>query len=115
LRRIKNELIFLSADAPADPVQEIERLPFTDQTIRTVRVFADPGGSPTSLDVRVNRIEIRSEEIATGVPQHVQRGWGWAWLWIIVPVSGGTLVLLVWRAYRRQEPLKQSLQRARKR
>jgi hypothetical protein len=111
LRRTKNELIFLSADAPADPSQEIERLPFTDQTIRTLRVFVDPGGSPTSLDVRVNRIEIRAEEIATGVPQHMHRGWGWEWLWVVVSVSGGTLVFWVWRAYRRQEPLKQTDQR----
>ena len=106
LRRIKNELIFLSANAPADPLQEIERLPFSDQTIRTVRVFADPGGSPTALDVRVNPIEIRAEEIASGIPQHAQRGWGWRWLWVVVPLASGALVLRILRAHRRQEPLK---------
>jgi hypothetical protein len=87
LRRIKNELIFLSANAPADPLQELDRLPFSEQTIRTVRVFVDPGGSPTALDVRVNQFEVRAEEIASGIPQHTQRGWGWRWLWVVVPIA----------------------------
>jgi hypothetical protein len=106
LRRLKNELIFLSASAPTDPLQEVDRLPFSDRTIRTVRVFADPGGSPTVLDVRINLLEIRAEEIASGVPQHVQKGWGWRWLWGVIPIAGGALGLRIWRAHRRQEPLK---------
>ncbi|HTU91097.1 MAG TPA: hypothetical protein VMF69_13550 [Gemmataceae bacterium] len=100
LRRIKKELIFLHADAPADPLQEVDRLSFTDRTIRTVRVFADPGGSPTAVDVRVSQIEIRAEEIAAGVPQREQRGWGWSWLWAVVPVVSGVLVFWFRRTVR---------------
>ncbi len=101
LRRIKNELIFLSADSPTEPLQEVDRLPFTDRPIRAVRVFADPGGSPTALDVQVRQIEVRAEEIASGVPQSEQRGSGWGWLWIIVPLAGGVLVFWAWRTHRR--------------
>ena len=85
LRRVQNELIFLSADAPADPLREIDRLPFTDRTIRAVRVFADAGGSPTAVDVRLRQIDIRAEEIADGVPQREPRQWSWAWLWVSCP------------------------------
>ncbi len=101
LRRVKNELIFLSADAPPDPLKEIDRRTFSDRTIRTVRLFADPGGSPTAVDVRVRQIEIRAEEIAAGVPQSEPRQWTWAWLWAVVPAAGGALVLWKWRADRR--------------
>lgn len=103
LRRLKNELIFLSADNPASPLREIARLPFTERTVRTVRVFVDPGGSPTSVDVRVSQIAIRAEEIASGVPQPEQKGWNWGWLWAVVPLAGGALMFWVWRAYRRSD------------
>jgi len=102
LRRVKNELIFLSADAVDGPLQEIDRLPFTERTIRAVRVFADPGGSPTALDARMSHIEIRAEEIALGVPQREQNGGGWRWLWAIVLVAGGALGLWIWRSHRRK-------------
>lgn len=97
LRRVKNQLIFLRADAPTDPLTEVERLPFTDRPIRTVRVFADPGGSPTALDVRVSQIEIRAEEIASGVPRSEQRAGGWGWLGAVMLVAGGALVYWIWR------------------
>src|SRR6185437_7201382 len=101
LRRVKNELIFLLADTPDDPLKEIERLPFTDRTIRAMRVFADPGGSSTAVDVRVRQIDIRAEEIAGGVPRTEPKQWSWAWLWLLVPAIGGVFVFRTWRARRR--------------
>jgi hypothetical protein len=106
LRRIKNELIFLRADSATDPLQEIDRLSFSDRTIRTVRVFADPGGSPTAVDVRISQIEIRAEEIAAGVPQLSRKGWGWGWLWGLGSSACGALVFWIWRSRRRRELLK---------
>jgi hypothetical protein len=101
LRRVKNELIFLKADTSDSSLQEIDRLPFTERTIRAVRVFADPGGSPTALDVRVSAIEIHAAEIASGVPRSEETGWSWGWLWPLVVAVGGTLLFWVWRAQRR--------------
>jgi hypothetical protein len=100
LRRVKNQLIFLSADAPSDALQEIDRLPFTDRTIRAVRVFADAGGSPTAVEIRVRQIDLRAEEIASGVPQSEPRQWRWAWLWAVVPAAGGALLFWAWRVHR---------------
>ncbi len=101
LRRLSNELLFLSADTPTEPLREIDRLPFTDRTIRAVRVFADSGGSPTAVDVRVGQIEIRAEEIASGLPKREPKQWSWTWLWVVVAVAGGGLGLWTWRARRR--------------
>lgn len=106
LRRVKNELIFLRADSPTESLEEVDRLPFTDRTIRTVRLFADPGGSPTAVDVRLRQIEIRAEEIASGVPQLEPKSASWGWLWAVVSVAGGALGFRVWRVHRRQEPQK---------
>ncbi|HTU93408.1 MAG TPA: hypothetical protein VMF69_25225 [Gemmataceae bacterium] len=99
LRRVKNELIFLSAEIPDGPLREIDRLPFAERTIRTLRVFAESGGSSTALDLRVSNMEIRAEEIASGVPRREQRSWGW--LWTVVLAVSGALLFWVWRARRR--------------
>lgn len=102
LRRIKNELIFLSADDPEVPLQEIDRLPFTDRTIRAVRVFADPGGSPTAVEVRLGRLEIHAEEIASGVSRLEDKGGRWLlWVGIAVLLGGGALAFWFWRRRRK--------------
>jgi hypothetical protein len=95
LRRVKKELIFLAADTPTGELQEIERLPFTDRTIQAVRFYADPGGSPTAVDVRIRQIEVHAEEIAGGVPLRDQGGWSVWWL-LLGPVAAGVGVLLLW-------------------
>src|SRR5262249_32231296 len=69
LRRVGKELVFLTADAPDAELEEVDRLPFTDRTIRAVRLFADDGGSATAVDVRLKDIAIRAEEISGGLPQ----------------------------------------------
>lgn len=104
LRRIGNELIGLTADSESDPFQEIGRLPFTDETIRTVRLFADPGGSPTVVDVRLRRIEMRAEQVTGGVAEKdVVSYW-----WVPVLIVGLILTFcagigwLLWREYRKQ-------------
>jgi hypothetical protein len=101
LRRVKKELIFLATDDPAAEPEEIERRPFTEGTIRAVRLFADAGGSPTALHVRASEIQMRAEEITGGVPRREAGGWGWRWLWVLAPVGGVGLLIWGWRAYRR--------------
>lgn len=97
LRRIKKELIFLAADEGGE-LQEIKRLPFTDETIRTLRLFADQGGSPTMVDVLVRQIEIRAEEITGGVAERDARTSAWWWLPAAIPACAA---LLLWRWRRR--------------
>ncbi len=68
LRREGKELVFLAADGPNAALEEVDRVPFSTGTIRAVRVFADTGGSPTALDVRVRDLQVRAEQIAAGAP-----------------------------------------------
>lgn len=99
LRRVKQELIFLTADDPAGPLQEMERLPFTDKTIRAVRFFADPGGSATAIDGRVRDFKVQAEEITGGIPERDKGGSSWWWLWIVFPVCG-LGIFWFWRSRR---------------
>jgi hypothetical protein len=104
LRREGKELVFLAADGPKAELAEIERLPFTAENIRAVRVYADPGGSPTAVDVQVSEMQARAEQIARGVPRRPESpGWG-HWWWVMAGVAGVVGVVLLgrlWRAYRR--------------
>jgi hypothetical protein len=104
LRRVGKELIGLMADGESDPLQEIGRLPFTDETIRAVRLFADPGGSPTVVDVRLRRIEMRAEQITGGVAEKDVVSYWWVPILVVVlilTVCAGVGWLL-WREYRKQ-------------
>jgi hypothetical protein len=99
LRRVKKELIFLAGDEAGD-LREIKRLPFTDATIRTVRLFADQGGSPTTVDVLIRQIEIRAEEITGGVAKVDARTSAWWWLLSLIPLGGG---ILLWQSRKRRQ------------
>ena len=99
LRRIKKELIFLASDTPTGELQEMERLPFSDHTIQKVRVYADPGGSPTALDVRLWRIEVRAEEMTGGIPdlQPSEPIRWWIWALLMVAAVGSLALFRRWR------------------
>ncbi len=96
LRRERTELICLTADGAADLTEQC-RIPFTAETVRKVRFFADPGNAPTNLDARLTKIHLRAEEITTNIPLSEASGWGW-WL------TGAALVLVAaaaaWLVYR---------------
>lgn len=90
LRREKAEVICLGADGPTAGPKELARLPFVNATVRQVRVFADPGGSDTAVDVRLTQVKVRAEEIAGGVPKlEPSTGFNW-WL-----AGGGCLAATV--------------------
>lgn len=99
LKRVKKELIFLASDDPGTEGKEIDRLTFTDRTIRAVRLFADPGGSPTAIDARVNKIDVRAEQITGGVPEKEKPRTQWWWLAAFPAIGAG---VLVWRWRRRR-------------
>jgi len=78
----------LPPDGPTAELTEVHRFPFTDETVRGVRFFADPGGSPTALEARLGDMVVRAEEITPGIPKRDQEGFHWLW-----PAIGGTVVL----------------------
>jgi hypothetical protein len=102
LRRTKRELIFLAADEGAE-FQEIDRRPFTEETVRAVRMFADPGGSPTAVEVRFKLVEIHADEITGGVADRDMTTSGWWWLLLLIPGAGvAGLLFFLWRMRWRQ-------------
>jgi hypothetical protein len=102
IRRIKKELVFLATDAPGGELNEIGRMPFTDRTIRPMRIFVDPGGSPTAIDARVSQIDVRAEEISGGRTVVGPRSYASLW-WLAVPVGGVIVVYGAWRRWRKDE------------
>jgi hypothetical protein len=100
LRRINSELIFLAGDGPEGELQELDRLPFPDRTVRTMRLFGSPAGSASGVDVRIREIRIRAEEITGGVTEKVANAWNWWWFLVLVPILGFVL-FWVWRRHLR--------------
>jgi len=99
IRREKTELICLASDKPGADLAEIGRFPFTDTTVRKVRLFADSGGSPTPIDARFFDFKVRAEEIAGGIVQReVTGGLGW---WITAGVITTLVIGVV--VYRRRK------------
>jgi hypothetical protein len=92
-RRDKTDLVCLAADGKGE-LKELCRLPFTAGTVRQIRLYADPGGSPTSLDVWVGGLRVQAQEITGGFPKLEQRG-GVGWWPVVIGLcvaSGGALV-----------------------
>ena len=67
LRRESTEIVCLTADDDGE-LEERCRIPFSNGTIRKVRVFADPGDSATSLDASLSKIEIKAGAISAKIP-----------------------------------------------
>ena len=100
LRREKKELICLVADKPGADLVELCRVPFGDNTIRKVRIFADSGGSSTALNARIGSIKILAEEITGGLPKREKGGRWWWWLGGAVLLCAGIATYVIyWRRH----------------
>jgi hypothetical protein len=97
IRREKKELVCLVADQPSAEPFEVCRIPFTDATIRKVRIFADSGGSPTSMDARISAIKIQAEEITGGIPKRDRGGGRLGWLGVAALLVVGAVGCVVYR------------------
>jgi hypothetical protein len=100
-RREKKELLILTADGMGELIEQ-ERIPFTTETVRKGRFFADPGGVRADLNVRLSNIVFRAAEITTDVPLSEQEGTNW-WLIIIGLVMVGVVAALVTRHIRQRD------------
>lgn len=104
LRREKGEAVALVTEGSGEPPHELCRVPFTEDTVRHLRLHADPGNSQAALDVRLGGLFVRAEEITGGIPQK-EAGGGWSW-WVVGAAAGGAagLALLIiygkWRKAR---------------
>jgi hypothetical protein len=97
IRREKDELVCLAADGPKGEPRELHRQPFTTATVRQVRLFADAGGSPTAMDVRLSRLRVRAEEITGGFPTAEKpRQIPW-WLIVALGFAGVAVALFLVR------------------
>jgi hypothetical protein len=93
LRREKNELVFLASDDLAREVQEIGRLSFTPDTVRSVKLFGDAGEAGVAVHARLGQVRVRAEEITGGVPESERKASTWRWLAVTLIVA---IVFLHW-------------------
>ena len=86
-RREKDVIVCLAADSIRFEPHELVTIPFVPGAIRPVRIFADSGGAPTALDVRLTNFQIRAQEITGGIPEIGNSNFAYLG-WIIVGVAG---------------------------
>jgi len=101
LRREKAEILCLASEKEGEDPAEVGRFPFTDTTVRKIRLLADPGGSPTGMDARLFDFKARAEEITGGTPERELAG-GWGWWITIGAVLAFALAFLGYRRRRAQ-------------
>jgi hypothetical protein len=95
LRREKDEVLCLVADG-TDTLEELDRIKFTKASIHQVRLFADPGNSPTLVDARLTQIRFRAEEIQSDIPESERSStWLW-WLAASLLVLGVAALVGIW-------------------
>lgn len=95
LRREKDEIVLRVADKPFGEAIELYRVPFTETTIRSLRVYADSGGSPTIVDGRITNLTATAAEITGGIPERDRDEFP-IWVIILSIVLAIILGLLVW-------------------
>jgi hypothetical protein len=96
-RREKDSIVCLAADTTKGELRELVTVPFMAGTIRPIRLFADAGGSPTALDVRLTHFHLRGQEVTGGIPEignagYAFLGWSLAGVAVILGLMG-----LLWR------------------
>lgn len=94
LKREKAELVCLASEKADEEPAEVGRFPFTDTTVRKIRLFADPGGAPNAIDARLFDFKARAEEITGATPEReLAGGYGW-WLTVgaLLAVGVGYLI-----------------------
>jgi hypothetical protein len=69
LRREESDVTCLVADGNSEEYETMGPFPYTKGTVDKVLIYADPGGSPTSMDVRFNQISIKAIRKATDQTQ----------------------------------------------
>jgi hypothetical protein len=68
-RREKDAIVCMAADSIRFEPRELITIPFVAGAIRPIRLFADSGGSPTAMDVRLTNFRLRAQEITGGIPE----------------------------------------------
>ena len=101
LKREKAEVVVLTANNPSAEPTELYRLPFTETTIRSLRVYADSGGSPTIVDGRITNLKTSAHEITGGIPERDRDEFP-AWVVVVSIVSALIIGLSVWYYIRRK-------------
>jgi expansin (peptidoglycan-binding protein) len=102
LKREAAEMICMVAEGSKDPLRELVRIPFTANTVKQARLYADAGGSETAVDVRLSQFRLRAEEIVGGFPKRDQpTNIPW-WPFVTGFFFVAVIVLLVIRRRRQQ-------------
>ena len=73
LRRVQSDIVCLAQDGDKGDLVELCRVPFSDATVRQVRIFADLGGADATLDARISHFRVVADEIAASVLERERR------------------------------------------
>ncbi len=102
-RREKDVIVCLAADSVRLEPRELARIPFVTGAIRPIRLFADTGGSPTTLDARLINFLLRGQEITGGIPEIGNSNFA-VLGWTLAGLAGALgLTGLLWRLRRRSK------------
>ncbi len=98
LKRQNADLTILVSEGK-DDMTELAKIPFTTATVRKIRLFADTGGSPTSLDGRIGNLKVRAEEITGGIAtRDVAFNWlGWLSTILFFAACVGVAYYFYWK------------------
>jgi hypothetical protein len=99
LRRESSEIVCLTADG-AGELEERCRIPFSNGTVRKVRIFADPGNTATSLDASLSKIAIKAGAISAQIPLSEPTGLSGGFMALVI-VSVGVIIVLTILGIRR--------------
>jgi hypothetical protein len=90
LKREKGEIVCLASEDKG-ALKELCRVEFTEGTVRQIRLYADPGGSPTAMNAWIGHVKIHAQEITGGFPKMEKRPWSLLdWL-----ILGGVFLVVV--------------------
>jgi hypothetical protein len=98
LQRTGDTLHYLAAEGKADEFRELRQEPFGTADVTVVRLIADPGGSPTTLDVRIPDVRFRTEALPLwGTDQQARRWPAWLVALGVLGTATAAICALRWR------------------
>jgi hypothetical protein len=97
LRRVQGDTVCLAQDGDKGDLVELCRTPFSDATIRQVRIFADLGGADATLDARISHLRVVADEITASVPERERRNSGSSWPYFAIAGLGCIVAGIIFR------------------
>jgi hypothetical protein len=80
LRRVGSQLVFLKSDNHSGELEGVHQIPFTNKTVRQLRLFAQAETVTSWVEFRLSGLDVRANEITGGIPRSAGAGSIVLWL-----------------------------------